>query len=71
MFAKMNDPGLDQSIEEDAIAVERKSNDKKAEAEEDEEEFLEPRCALYFLTSPLCWKYQRLIICSIHSSIYT
>ena len=44
----MNDPGLDEPISNDAKDVENQKNDERDEMEEDEQAFLEPRCA-YFL----------------------
>ena len=41
--AKMNDPGLDEPISNDAKDVENQEKDEREEKEEDEQAFLAPR----------------------------
>ena len=41
--AKMNDPGLDEPISNDAKDIEKQQEDEQEEIEEDEQAFLEPR----------------------------
>lgn len=54
--AKMNDPGLDNSISNDAKAIENeKLSDERDEEEEDEQAFLAPRCFQQFLLQRLAY----------------